>query len=324
MTILEHFKLKEYPFSQKILPEFIFDCASQNKILLKLQNKVRESAGVFKISGRKGVGKSFLCSVLEKRLNNNEVAISFNAKDLGEMSVYEKIGKILGISKKATLENLFEVFSQIYGLGKNIIIIVDDVDFLSLQNWLYLDDMYNYKNKLRLVLVGGKKISQQIRKNKLVNLAQNMVYKEYLVPFSFTETYNYIKKLISEHINYKVELPMTNWAMFILSFCGQGIAKNINLLGSEALEIAYKKNKAKVNGWLMFKIILRNYKLTKPFIPRLMFKIMLAIAIYLSFIGGRKLFHELELQYHLSIERNAVEKSFAEDLISDNSETLIK
>lgn len=320
MTLLEHFSFKDYPFSQTLPPSHIFELASENKVIRRLEYKLRAQAGVFKVMGAKGSGKSALAMMIKDRLKNNEEAVLIRAKDLGSQTLLERIGKEIQVGRKATLENVFERFSKKLSSGKNMVFIIDDADFLGNENLAIINEIMAYKNRLRFILIGSKRLSRLIIKGEFENISHATKGNFYLSHLSFFETIRYVKNEVEEVSEDPAICPFTAMALFWLAFSCQGRLKTINLVASQALNTAYEKDKKKIGGWQVLKAVFSNYSITLPFIPPLLFKLILLFLGAGIILGSSALIHQARLHYLLRIERSKVEQVISDIYEKEGSE----
>ena len=78
-TYLEHFRLRERPFSNAPDPRFVYLGAQHERALAHLLRGVRDEHGVVQLTGDRGHGKTTMCRVLLHRLPENvDVALILN------------------------------------------------------------------------------------------------------------------------------------------------------------------------------------------------------------------------------------------------------
>ncbi len=200
-TYLEHFRLRERPFSNAPDPRFVYLGAQHERALAHLLRGVQDEHGMVHLTGDRGHGKTTMCRVLLHRLPENvDVALILNPVFSSEellAAVCEELG--VRYAKGGSGQTLGDALSghlEAHARRRKTLLIVDDAQRLGLD---VVDELCRLaslesagEKLLRIILIGEPGLIEPLGR-----LSQAIVAGHHLLPLAEPETCAYVRHRLS-------------------------------------------------------------------------------------------------------------------------------
>ncbi|WP_196139522.1 ExeA family protein [Aliikangiella sp. G2MR2-5] len=200
---LEHFSLKERPFSISPDPRFLFMSNRYREALTHLTYGVKEGGGFVLLTGEVGTGKTTVCRCLLQQLpENTRLAFVLNPK-LDSIELLATICDELDVeypegcqSLKTLTDKLTEYLVDCYRKGLTVVVMIDEAQNLEtevLEQIRLLTNLETDQKKLlQIILVGQPELQEKLARRELRQLAQRITARYHLRPLNLKETIAYI------------------------------------------------------------------------------------------------------------------------------------
>lgn len=257
---LEHFSLKERPFSISPDPRFLFMSNRYREALTHLTYGVQEGGGFVLLTGEVGTGKTTVCRCLLQQLpDNTRLAFVLNPK-LNSLELLATICDELKVeypencqSLKILTDKLTEYLLKCYQEGLTVVVMIDEAQNLETdvmeQVRLLTNLETNQKKLLQVILVGQPELQEKLAKRELRQLAQRITARYHLRPLNLKETMAYI--LHRTRIAGATKSLFSRSAIELLHLKTQGIPRLLNTICDRALLAAATRNLHQVEKKLM-------------------------------------------------------------------------
>ena len=247
---LEHFQLREAPFSISPDPRFVFLSDRHRDALAHLLYGVGQgsSGGFVQLTGEVGTGKTTLCRLLLEQLPvNTRVALILNPM-LSPIELLEAIGKELHIPlrgkqghQKRLIDALNVYLLQAYAEGLRVVLIIDEAQNLSadaLEQVRLLTNLEtNTQKLLQIILLGQPELRDLLARRDLRQLSQRITARFHLTPLNETESQQYLRHRFA--IAGGTQFPFAADAIRALFRYSNGIPRLLNIIADRALLAAY-------------------------------------------------------------------------------------
>lgn len=209
-----------------------------------------EALGV--VMGPPGTGKSLLCQKIASLYRHSHAIVS-----LGEMRVSSRLGLIQqvlfhlgkphqGDDEEALHLVLVQSLTKSAGGLRPLLLIIDEAQMLSAE---LLDEVRMMTNLVRdgrpmvqTLLVGGPRLEETLADPQLESLTQRIAVRCYLHPLTQHETEQYVRAAMS-----MMALPVDDQAIASVHHASAGIARLINQLMDQAIEVARSRRKSRLD-----------------------------------------------------------------------------
>lgn len=245
-----HFGLKEKPFANTPDQRFLYLSKSHQLALKHLRDGLNRDGGVILLTGKEGVGKTFLCRrFIEEISSDINVALILNS-NLSAMDFLAAVCDELGIAynaKSRTFEEYLAALNsyllQALPTGKKTAIIIDDAHKLSSEVFVQLQKLTNSKNTpqklLHVFLIGSPQLLGTLKRPELASLLDDVSAEFRLPPLE--------KEEVGEYIKHRLRIAGSDSEIFgsdaleVVAKKSQGKPRLINEICDRSLEMAFAK-----------------------------------------------------------------------------------
>ncbi|MDY7011704.1 MAG: AAA family ATPase [Planctomycetota bacterium] len=206
---LNHYKLKELPFSVTPDPKFFFPTARHRTALNHLLFGIRQRKGFVLLTGEVGAGKTTLCRNLLNNLGEDyHTALILNPKltatqllraivaEFGIDNCSREAPRPSGRDRLGCINRLNSFLLKVNEAGGDAVLIIDEAQDMStelLETVRLLSNMETDSRKLlQIVLVGQPELREKINGPALRQLAQRITVRYHLEAMNRIETAGYL------------------------------------------------------------------------------------------------------------------------------------
>jgi len=247
---LEHFALRELPFS--ITPDtgFFFNNASHQQAMNVLQVALHGGEGFIKITGEVGTGKTLLCRQLLSTLSDDDkfVTAYIPNPNLSPAGLYNALADELGLTcpnnlgQHRLLKLINERLIELTAEGKQVVLLIDEAQAMpeqSLEALRLLTNLETEKHKLlQIVLFGQPELDVMLERPSIRQLKQRIVFSYALSPMGHENIIAYLThRLITA--GYAGAPLFDSDAQKQLWLASRGIPRLVNILAHKSLMAAY-------------------------------------------------------------------------------------
>lgn len=261
---LDHFKLKELPFTITPNVEFFCHLKGHQEALNTILFSLRSREGFIKIIGEVGSGKTLLCRKILNTLDENYYTAYIPNPDLNPIELRRALARELGL-KPQKLQDQHELLNAInqrlltlHKQGKQIVFLIDEAQAMpaeSLETLRLLTNLETETTKLmQIVLFSQPELDDKLNQPNLRQLKQRISFSYYLPFLSREELDAYIFHRLATAGNNYGSL-FTKKALNILYDASKGIPRVVNILCHKALLAAYGKGDKKINHRIILSAI---------------------------------------------------------------------
>ena len=255
---LEHFGLKEKPFSITPDPDFLYFSSKHKAALAMLEYGMFEQSGITVITGEVGAGKTTLIRHLLRRIPDDELTVGLISnvhQSLGTLMQWVAIALDLhmdyeDMSNIQIFRRLQEYLIHEYASGRRVVLIIDEaqnMDEGSLEELRMLTNINADKDQLlQIVLVGQPQLFKLLAHEDMAQVAQRVTAEYHLESLDLNETQLYIRNRLNvAGADGRNRFSMQ--AMAVIYYFSGGIPRLINTLCDHALVLAYANDAQKVD-----------------------------------------------------------------------------
>lgn len=249
---LEHYGLKESPFSITPDPRYVFLSERHRDALAHLLYGIGKggSGGFVQLTGEVGTGKTTLCRLLLEQLpENTRVALVLNPR-LTPVELVETVCEELKLdidgrrgSIKGLVDTLNTFLLDAYAQGLRVVLIVDEAQQLSvdaLEQVRLLTNLETPTQKLlQIILLGQPELRTLLERQDLRQLAQRITARYHLTPLDADECEAYVRHRMAVAGSRK--LPFTRLGLRALYQRSGGVPRLINIIADRALMAGFAR-----------------------------------------------------------------------------------
>jgi len=255
MMYLNHFGLKELPFSITPDTSFYFASRGYQEGLNTLLFAILSGEGFIKITGEVGTGKTLLCRKLMSSLNQNFKVAYVPNPYLEPQSLLMVLAQELGITLPTDITQHALLNALTHGLlsfARNdvkVVVCLDEVQAMpieTLEALRLLSNLETEKRKLlQVVIFGQPELEDKLNHASIRQLKQRITFEYQLGRLTFDEMQYYLNhRLVIA--GYQGSRMFSKAALYIMYSKSKGIPRLVNILAHKALLATYGKGKHQV------------------------------------------------------------------------------
>lgn len=267
MNYLSYFHFDNYPFMIDGTFNYFYPKNRFYRIKESLLKLCRFYSGIYIINGINGSGKSAFIKYFSDIVKNNDIPIII--KIAGRTDIFQSISSALKIDEKS-INTVEEKLLKLYKNGKNIIIMIDDIQNANKDQLKNIYKLVTDLKFLRIVLCGSN-METTISEPDINRLKKYIIKRYSLKKLSFISSVKYLYFMVKSALSlnqFRCNLPFK--VAFFVSFVSNGNIHVINKImndvycsafkrGTKKLElkdvfISFKVNKEVVNKNIYFKV----------------------------------------------------------------------
>lgn len=252
---LEHFSLKEMPFTITPDTEFFMNRAGYQDALNVMLVALRSGEGFIKVVGEVGVGKTILCRKLINSMGDNFVTAYIYNPYLQPDTLLFSLADELGISydqnigQHQLLKSITDKLIQLHLDGKQVVLCMDEVQAMpirTLETVRLLTNLETEKRKLlQVVLFGQPELDDLLEQPSIRQLKQRITFSYNLLPLNQPATLAYLRHRLSV-AGLRGRDLFTPESVDYLHHVTGGIPRVINIVAHKALITAYGEGEMSV------------------------------------------------------------------------------
>ena len=289
MMYLNHFGLKELPFSITPDTSFYFASRSYQEGLNTLLFAVISGEGFIKITGEVGTGKTLLCRKLMSSLGFSFKVAYVPNPYLEPKSLLMVLAQELGITLPTEVTQHALLNALTHGLlnfarnGIKVVVCLDEVQAMpieTLEALRLLSNLETEKRKLlQVVIFGQPELEEKLNHASIRQLKQRITFEYQLGRLSRDEMQYYLNhRLVIA--GYQGSRMFSNAALALMYLKSKGIPRLVNILAHKALLATFGKGKHQVGIKEVFAAA-SDTKSIEPFWRKLHFH-GLSLSVFLS------------------------------------------
>jgi len=245
---LEHFQLRELPFSITPDTSFFMNRSGYQDALNVLLVTLRSGEGFVKVTGEVGVGKTILCRMLLRSLGQDFVTAYIHNPYLKPDSLLFAIADELGVpytervSQYTLLKLITSTLLKLNEEGKHVIVCLDEVQAMpvrTLEALRLLTNLETEKRKLlQVVLFGQPELDTLLNQPSIRQLKQRITFSYRLLPLNRVAMNRYMDHRLYT-AGFAGDRLFTKKAFDHIYRLSGGIPRLINIISHKSLLSAY-------------------------------------------------------------------------------------
>lgn len=261
MSYLDHFSLKEAPFSKEIEDKDLWLPSSKQVIVDELIEALEEHSSVLLV-GDPGTGKTCVLRALRHRLPAEGFRLTYcHNATLGRRDFYRQLCLALGLSPSATAASVFFAVAQhVEDLGKertHPVFLLDEAHLLHQDTLDHLHILLNYewdkRALLSLVLVGLPEMEDRIARRRNRSLHSRLGRRLRIDPLTPEDTREYLAHRLA-----LAGCPTNLFASDVITMLHEvteGSMRDVDRLATAAMRSAARKKKRLIERDVMAHVI---------------------------------------------------------------------
>lgn len=249
----KYFNLTMAPFHNTPNPRFFFETDQHKEALAKLDFVVRNRRGFALVTGDIGAGKTTLTRTLIRKLDSSVRVALINNTRVSSLQLLKLIAsefelELPASADKARILHHIRVFVEHeYAVGRNVVIIIDEGQCLTIDNLEEIRLLTNLENEtekfVQLLILGQPELRGMLKHPRLAPLIQRIAMYTHLKPMSFDEVARYIAfRLVRASKDEKPNVDFSRNALRMIYERSNGVPRLVNLICDNALLVGYSND----------------------------------------------------------------------------------
>lgn len=245
---LQHFGLRELPFSITPDTSFFFACAAYQEALNTLLIAARNGEGFIKISGEVGTGKTLLCRKFLASLGSEFVSAYIPNPYLEPRALLLALAEELGVKMERDVEQhqlmkaLTLALLDFARQNKRVLVCLDEAQAMPLETLEALRLLTNLETEkrklLQVVLFGQPELDERLDQPSVRQLKQRITFQYHLGALTPDDTDIYVGHRLTV-AGYGGGRLFTKGAVRKLHRASGGVPRLINILAHKSLMAAF-------------------------------------------------------------------------------------
>lgn len=239
------FNLRENPFALNPNPKFFFWDKVHSDAMKYLMFGIKNKEGFIEILGEAGTGKTLLCLMLLKQLDENTHSVLFLNPPMDEAEFLQTVISRLNLApqvgnRKNMIEAISEFATQESSQGRNIVFILDEAQHLStdvLEKIRLLTNSPQIIRPIQVILIGQPELDEKLRAHDLRQLYQRITIRFRLKPLSRKEMEEYIEFRLKQARSSQT-ITFSRGAVRMVYGFSKGNPRLVNIICDKALMAA--------------------------------------------------------------------------------------
>jgi MSHA biogenesis protein MshM len=251
---LQHFGLREYPFSLTPDTGYFYAYPRHQEALNVLMVALLSGEGFIKVTGEVGTGKTLLCRKLLGLLDEQVLTAWLPNPQLDASSLRRAVADELGVESNGLddhqlLKRLTERLIQLHAEGRKVVLVVDEAQSMSeegLEALRLLTNLETEKSKLlQIVLFGQPELDEILSRPSIRQLRQRISFGYHLTPMDEKSVADYVMHRL-RRAGYNGPTLIDDQAARLLARASHGVPRLVNILAHKALMSAYGRGERKI------------------------------------------------------------------------------
>jgi len=239
------------PFTSLPKNNYLFQSKSVLQVVNTVIFSLKAGESIVKITGEKGVGKTFLLRQCISTLSDEYYVMhcidpSANATDFLK-SIIEEFGMTYSLS--ATIPQLLKqiqclLYEHYSKTDYPIVVWIDDAQNIPMDTLSAIESLCEFQTKqrklIRFILSGTSELNRNLEKDTVKHFRHHIAHFETLKPLTQNEVLEYVNLRLNNS-SVAGDIHFTPAAMSLLYRKTKGIPRAINYIANKALLLAYGK-----------------------------------------------------------------------------------